>query len=62
MWHISGYSRKEEGVVWVMRQIRRNGEDVIVDPDIDEGDYGRVWDVNMSNCPTVLVNLNSEVC
>ena len=33
-----------------------------MDPDISEGDYGRVWDVNTSNCPTVLVDLNSKVC
>ena len=45
----------------VRRKIWRNDEDVIVDPDIDGGDHGRVWDVNTNNCPTVLVDLNSEV-
>ena len=39
-----------------------NGGDVIVDLDIYEGGYGRVWDVNTSICPTVLVGLNSKVC
>ena len=62
MCHIPGYSGERRGSC-VRRYIRRrNGKDVIVDLDIYEGDYGRVWDVNTNNCPAVLVNLNSKVC
>ena len=42
-------------------EVRRNDEDVIVDLDIDGG-HGRLYEVNMSNCPTVLADLNSKVC